>query len=185
MGFYNDAILPKLCDFAMRNKNLVPYRERAIRAARGRVLEIGLGSGRNLPFYGPSVKQVVGLEPAPKLLEMASRARYEDIPVEFVQASAEAIPFDDRSIDTVVTTWTICNIPDVGRAVAEVRRVLKPTGKLVFVEHGRAPEARVRWWQDRLTPHGSAFQAGAILTAILPKSFAGTASKSKRCAPGT
>ncbi|MGR4928167.1 class I SAM-dependent methyltransferase [Bradyrhizobium sp. CAR08] len=103
MGFYNDAILPKLCDFAMRKKNLVPYRERAIRAARGRVLEIGLGSGRNLPFYGPSVKQVVGLKPAPKLLEMASRARHEDIPIEFVQASAEAIPLDDRSIDTVVT----------------------------------------------------------------------------------
>lgn len=163
MGFYNDIILPRLCDLAMRNTVLVPYRERTIRAASGRVLEIGLGSGRNLPFYGASVKQVVGLEPAPKLLEMASRARHEAIPVEFVEASAEAIPLDDRSIDTVVTTWTMCSIPDVGRAVAEVRRVLKPTGKLVFVEHGRAPEARVKWWQDRLTPAWKRISGGCHL----------------------
>jgi ubiquinone/menaquinone biosynthesis C-methylase UbiE len=152
MGFYNDVILPRLCDLAMRNADLLPYRERAIRAARGRVLEIGIGSGLNLPFYGPAVKQVVGLEPGPKLLEMARRVRQPDIPVEFVEASAEAIPIEDRSMDTVVTTWTMCSIPDIDRALAEARRVLKPGGKLVFVEHGRAPEPRVRWWQDRLTP---------------------------------
>lgn len=151
MGFYNDVILPRLCDLAMRNKDLLPYRERAIRAAQGRVLEIGIGSGRNLPFYGPGVKQVVGLEPGPKLLDMARHARRPGIPVEFVEASAEAIPIEDRSIDTVVTTWTMCSIPDVDRAIAEARRVLKPTGKLVFVEHGRATEPGVRWWQDRLT----------------------------------
>src|SRR4051812_31866755 len=140
MGFYNEIILPRLCDLAMRNKDLLPYRERAIRAARGRVLEIGIGSGRNLPFYGPAVKQIVGLEPGPKLLEMARHARQPDIPVEFVEASAEAIPIENRSMDTVVTTWTMCSIPDIDRALAEARRVLKPGGKLVFVEHGRAPE---------------------------------------------
>ncbi|MGY4501895.1 ubiquinone/menaquinone biosynthesis C-methylase UbiE [Bradyrhizobium sp. GM24.11] len=163
MGFYNDVILPGLCDLAMRNKDLLPYRERAIGAATGRVLEIGMGSGRNLPFYGPAVKQVVGLEPGPKLIEMARRVRQPDIPVEFVEASAEAIPIEDRSMDTVVTTWTMCSIPDVDRALAEARRVLKPGGKLVFVEHGRAPESNVRWWQDRLTPAWKRISGGCHL----------------------
>ncbi|UPK24182.1 class I SAM-dependent methyltransferase [Bradyrhizobium sp. 195] len=163
MGFYNDVILPRLCDLAMRNKDLLPYRERAIRAARGRVLEIGLGSGRNLPFYGPAVKQVVGLEPGPKLLEMAQYTPHPGTPVEFVEASAEAIPIEDRSIDTVVTTWTMCSIPDVDRAMTEVRRVLRPGGKLLFVEHGRAPEPRVRWWQDRLTPAWKRISGGCHL----------------------
>jgi len=163
MSFYNDFILPGLCDLAMRNKDLLPYRERTIGAARGRVLEIGIGSGRNLPFYGPAVKQVVGLEPGPKLLKMARDARRPDIPVEFVEASAEAIPIADRSVDTVVTTWTMCSIPDIDRALAEARRVLKPGGKLVFVEHGRAPEPRVRWWQDLLTPAWRRFSGGCHL----------------------
>ncbi|MCK1606331.1 class I SAM-dependent methyltransferase [Bradyrhizobium sp. 166] len=163
MGFYNDLVLPQLCDLAMRNKDLLPYRARAIRAARGRVLEIGIGAGRNLPFYGPAVKQVVGLEPGPKLLEMARHARQPDIPVEFVEASAEAIPIEDRTMDTVVTTWTMCSIPDIDRALAEARRVLKPGGKLVFVEHGRAPEPRVRWWQDRLTPAWRRISGGCHL----------------------
>lgn len=173
MGFYNDVILPRLCDLAMRNKDLLPYRERAIRAAQDRVLEIGIGSGRNLPFYGPGVKQVVGLEPGPKLLDMARHVRRPGNPVEFVEASAEAIPIEDRSIDTVVTTWTMCSIPDVDRAIAEARRVLKPTGKLVFVEHGRATEPSVRWWQDRLTPAWKRISGGCHLNRdiaeVLPR----------------
>ncbi|MDA9436239.1 class I SAM-dependent methyltransferase [Bradyrhizobium sp. CCBAU 51627] len=163
MGFYNDVILPRLCDLAMRNKDLLPYRERAIRAAQGRVLEIGIGSGRNLPFYGPAVKQVVGLEPATKLLEMARHAPHPETPIEFVEGSAEAIPIEGRSIDTVVTTWTMCSIPNVDRAMTEARRVLKPGGKLVFVEHGRAPEPRVQWWQDRLTPAWKRISGGCHL----------------------
>ena len=163
MGFYNDVVLPKLCDIAMRNKELLPYRERAIRAAEGRVLEIGIGSGLNLPFYGPAVKQVVGLEPGAKLLNMARRARRPDINVEFVEATAEAIPIEDRSIDTVVTTWTMCSIPDVDRAVAEARRVLKTGGKLIFVEHGRASDPRVQWWQDCLTPAWKRVSGGCSL----------------------
>jgi ubiquinone/menaquinone biosynthesis C-methylase UbiE len=162
MSFYNDVILPRLCDLAMRNKELLPYRERAIRAARGRVLEIGIGAGRNLPFYGLAVRQLVGLEPGPKLIEMARQAPRPDIPVEFVEGTAEALPIEARSIDTVVTTWTLCSIPDVDRALAEARRVLRLGGKLVFVEHGRAPEPRVQWWQDRLTPACGASLAVAI-----------------------
>lgn len=152
MGFYSDVILPRLCDLSMRNERLRPYRERVIGAADGRVLEIGVGSGLNLPFYRPAVREILALEPAPKLLAMARRAPHSDVPVGFIEASAEAIPLEDRSVDTVVTTWTLCTIPQAAAAIAEMRRVLKPGGKLLFVEHGLAPDDGVRWWQDRLTP---------------------------------
>jgi ubiquinone/menaquinone biosynthesis C-methylase UbiE len=153
MGFYSDIILPRLCDLAMRNKQLVPFRERVIGAADGRVLEIGVGSGLNLPFYRPSVAELVALEPAPRLVDMARGAsRASTIPITFVEASAEAIPLDAQCVDTVVTTWTLCSIPQAATALAEMRRVLRPGGKLLFVEHGRSPDASVRRWQDRLTP---------------------------------
>jgi ubiquinone/menaquinone biosynthesis C-methylase UbiE len=152
MGIYADIILPRLCDLSMRNDRLRPYRERVIGAAEGRVLEIGVGSGLNLPFYGPTVSEVLALEPAPKLLAMARRVPDPGMPVSFIEASAESIPLDDQSVDTVVTTWTLCTVPEAATAIAEMRRVLKPHGKLLFVEHGLAPDASVRWWQDRLTP---------------------------------
>lgn len=152
MGFYNDVILPRLCDLAMRNKHLRPYRERVIGAAEGRVMEIGIGSGRNLPFYRPPVKEVLALEPAPELIAMARRAPHPDLPVNFIEGSAEAIPLDDNSLDTVITTWTLCSIPEAAAALTEMRRVLRPSGKLLFVEHGRAPDKNVRRWQDWLTP---------------------------------
>lgn len=152
MGIYTDVILPRLCDLSMRNDRLRPYRERVIGAAEGRVLEIGVGSGPNLPFYGPTVREVLALEPAPKLLAMARRVPDPGMPVSFIEASAESIPLDDHSVDTVVTTWTLCTIPEAAVAIAEMRRVLKPHGRLLFVEHGLAPDASVRWWQDRLTP---------------------------------
>jgi ubiquinone/menaquinone biosynthesis C-methylase UbiE len=153
MGFYNDFILPGLINLAMRNKELRPFRERVIGAAEGRVLEIGVGSGMNLPFYRAPVSEVLALEPAPRLLNMAkSASRASAIPVNFLKASAEAIPLDEYSIDTVVTTWTLCSIPQAATALAEMRRVLRPRGRLLFAEHGQAPDASVRRWQDRLTP---------------------------------
>jgi ubiquinone/menaquinone biosynthesis C-methylase UbiE len=152
MGFYNDHILPCVCDLAMRNKHLRPYRERAIGAAEGRVIEIGIGSGRNLPFYRPPVKEVLALEPSPKLIAMARHALHPGVPVNFIEASAEAIPLEDRSVDTVVTTWTLCSIPEAATALSEMRRVLRPNGRLLFVEHGMAPDENVRRWQDWLTP---------------------------------
>jgi SAM-dependent methyltransferase len=153
MGFYSDVILPRLCDLAMRNEDLLPIRERVIGAAQGRVLEIGVGSGRNLPFYRAPVTEVLALEPAPRLVSMARRAsRATSIPISFLEASAEAIPVDDHGVDTVVTTWTLCSIPRAATALAEMRRVLRPGGRLVFVEHGLAPDDGVRRWQDRLTP---------------------------------
>ena len=153
MGFYSDIILPRLCDLAMRNKQLVPYRERVIGAAEGRVLEIGVGSGMNLPFYRPPVREVLALEPAPRLVTMArSASQVTSMPVSFLEASAEAIPLDKHSVDTIVTTWTLCSIPQAAAALAEMRRVLRPGGKLLFVEHGLAPDEAVLRWQDRLTP---------------------------------
>ncbi|PSH62002.1 SAM-dependent methyltransferase [Phyllobacterium brassicacearum] len=152
MGIYSDVILPKLCDLSMRNKRLHPYRERVIGAAEGRILEIGSGSGLNLPFYRPDVREILALEPDPALLAMARRASHSKMPVNFIEASAEAIPLDDESVDTVVTTWTLCTIPRAATALAEMRRVLRPQGRLLFVEHGLSPDRRVRWWQDSLTP---------------------------------
>ena len=153
MGFYNDVILPRLCDLAMRNRQLVPIRERVIGAAEGRVLEIGVGSGLNLPFYRPPAREVLALEPASRLVAMARAAsRASTMPITVLEASAEAIPLDQHSVDTIVTTWTLCSIPLAATALAEMRRVLRPGGKLLFVEHGLAPDASVRRWQDRLTP---------------------------------
>ncbi len=164
MGFYGDVILPRLCDLAMRNKRLVPFRERVIGAAEGRVLEIGVGSGMNLPFYRPPVREVLALEPAPRLVTMArSASRSATMPLSLLEASAEAIPLGNQSVDTVVTTWTLCSIPKAATALAEMRRVLRPGGKLLFVEHGLAPDEGVRRWQDRLTPAWRCLSGGCHL----------------------
>src|SRR5688500_10122192 len=154
MGLYQRYLLPHVINLAMRNRDLLSYRKRLLAAAEGRVLEIGIGSGLNLSFYPAQVGEIVGLEPAPRLIAMARRAAAERarIPARFIEGSAEAIPLDARSFDTVVTTWTLCSIPNAVVALREMRRVLKPDGQLLFVEHGRAPEESIRKWQDRLTP---------------------------------
>jgi ubiquinone/menaquinone biosynthesis C-methylase UbiE len=153
MGFYNDVVLPRLLDQAMKKEDLVGYRQRVVTAAHGRVLEIGIGSGLNLPFYGPGVTEIIGLEPSQPLVDMAARrARADGKVVSFIQRSAEAIPLDTDSVDTVVTTWTMCSIPNPRVALAEMRRVLKPSGDLLFAEHGRAPDPWVVRFQDWITP---------------------------------
>jgi ubiquinone/menaquinone biosynthesis C-methylase UbiE len=152
LGFYQDHVVPHLINLSMRNARIAPYRARVIPKAEGRVLEVGIGSGINLPLY-TAATQVIGLEPSAKLLAMAKQnAASARTPMELLEGSAEAIPLETASVDTVVTTWTLCSIPDAGRALGEMRRVLKPAGRLLFVEHGRAPEERVRWWQEHLNP---------------------------------
>src|SRR5262249_435879 len=137
MGFYEDRIVPHLVNLAMRNRHLLPYRERVISAAGGRGLEIGIGSGLNLPFYGPRTREILGIEPAPRLLELArSASGRSSRPVKLLEASAEAIPLENHSINTVVTTWTLCTVPGVSRALGEMRRVLKAGCEVLFVEHG-------------------------------------------------
>ena len=151
MGLYHEHIMPHLVNLAMRNRQLAPYRERTIRLAEGRVLEIGVGSGLNLPLYTDRATEILGLDPHPKLLAMASE-KPPSIPSKLIKGSAESIPLDDASVDTVVSTWSLCSICDVAAALAEIRRVVKPDGQLLFVEHGLAPENSVQRWQHRLTP---------------------------------
>jgi ubiquinone/menaquinone biosynthesis C-methylase UbiE len=162
MGFYADHILPRLINLAMRNGQLVPYRRRVLALAEGRVLEIGMGSGQNLPFYTASATAIFGLEPHPKLLAMAS-TKASIIPSTLLEASAESLPLNDASIDTVVATWTLCSIPDVTAALAEIHRVLKPDGQFLFVEHGLAQDEGVRRWQHRMTPMWKRLAGGCHL----------------------
>lgn len=162
MGVYQEHIVPHLVNLAMRNRQLAPYRERTIRLAKGRVLEIGVGSGLNLPLYTDRTTEILGLDPHPRLLAMASE-KSRSVPSELIEGSAESIPLDDASIDTVVSTWSLCTIRDVAAALAEIRRVVKPDGQLLFVEHGLAPENSVQRWQNRLTPFWKRLAGGCHL----------------------
>jgi ubiquinone/menaquinone biosynthesis C-methylase UbiE len=123
VGFYDQHVLPRVLDLAMRNGQLTPYRQRVLAEAEGRVLEIGVGSGPNLPFYPKRATEIIGLEPHQKLQSMASKAGFRVLP-----GSAEAVPLDRASVDTVVTTWTLCSIPRVEVALREMRRVLGLVG---------------------------------------------------------
>jgi ubiquinone/menaquinone biosynthesis C-methylase UbiE len=175
MSFYKRHVLPRLLHLAMRQHILVPFRKRVAGAAEGRVLEIGIGSGLNVPLYGPAATSVIGLEPSPELLQMA-RGRASTaavVPIALLDASAVAIPLDTASIDTVVMTWTLCTIPDAPLALTELRRVLKPDGVLRFVEHGRAPEPGVARWQDRLDPIWSRIADGCHLNRKMDELIAG------------
>ena len=164
MGFYGEWVVPALIDLSMRNERLRPYRERVAGAAEGRVLDVGVGSGLNLPFYARQAREIFGLDPLPRLLARAQgNAQHMQIPVHLLEGSAERIPLADRSMDTIVMTWTGCSIPEICPALEEMRRVLKPGGRLLFVEHGRAPEAGVAHWQDRLDPFWRRLSGGCHL----------------------
>jgi ubiquinone/menaquinone biosynthesis C-methylase UbiE len=164
MGFYAEWILPSLIDLSMRNKRLRPYRERTAGTAEGRVLDIGVGSGLNLPFYAQKAREVFALDPSLRLLARArSEAALVQTPIHLLEGSAERIPLAAHSMDTIVMTWTGCSIPDIGAALEEMRRVLRPGGRLLFVEHGRAPEPSVARWQDRLNPFWQRFSGGCHL----------------------
>jgi ubiquinone/menaquinone biosynthesis C-methylase UbiE len=153
MNLYDRYVLPRLLALVMRQKLFLPFRERIGEAAEGRVLEIGIGSGLNLPFYGPAVRQVIGVDPSPVLLRLAQdRAARLPVTLAVRQAPAEALPFEDGSFETVVTTWTLCTIGDPVAALREARRVLAPGGRLLFAEHGLSPDTSVARWQNRITP---------------------------------
>src|SRR6266849_9572495 len=154
MGFYAKYVLPRLIDIAMRNKDTARLRAEWIPHARGQVLEVGIGSGLNLPFYSPEVEHVYGVDPSVELGRLAhKRAAAGSTKVEFLSQSAEEpLPLADASIDTVVVTWTLCSVPNVSQALQQMKRVLRESGRLIFLEHGRAPDASVAAWQDRITP---------------------------------
>ena len=153
MGIYSKYVLPKLTHLSMGQAQLRPYRARIVGGAAGRVLEIGIGSALNLPFYGDAVDEVIGVDPSADMLALAERAiAASPKKVVLLRSSAEHLPLDDRSVDTVVVTWSLCSIPAPAAALSEARRVLRPGGQLRFVEHGLSPDPGVRKWQDRLTP---------------------------------
>jgi ubiquinone/menaquinone biosynthesis C-methylase UbiE len=152
MGWYDERILPKLIGLSCSTKPVRKQREKVVPLATGEVLEIGFGGGLNLPYYDRSlVKKVWGLEPSAAMRQQAEGLLAKtDIDVELIDLPGEQIPLDDNSVDTVLVTYTLCTIADVSAALAGMRRVLKPKGRLLFTEHGRAPDDGVRRWQDRL-----------------------------------
>jgi ubiquinone/menaquinone biosynthesis C-methylase UbiE len=153
MGWYADRVLPRLVDRVMNRRDLAEIRARVAAELDGEVLEVGFGSGLNLPHYPPSVTRVRAVDPATLGRRLAAgRVAASAVPVEYVGLDGQDLALDSASVDHVLTTWTLCTIPDVGRALREVARVLRRGGRLHFVEHGRSPDPGVARWQDRLTP---------------------------------
>lgn len=170
MGFYSKYILPKMIHFVCRAEANTKQREKVVPRAQGKVLEIGAGSGLNLRFYDPTkVNHLAALEPSAEMWSIAEPAVKEtDFQIDFLQASAEEIPLETGSIDTVVTTYTLCSIPSAPSALREIHRVLRPGGELLFCEHGKAPDASVRKWQDRLNPLWKPLAGGCNLNLDIP-----------------
>jgi ubiquinone/menaquinone biosynthesis C-methylase UbiE len=154
MSFYEDRILPHLINCACGNRAVARQRKKVVPLARGRVLEVGMGSALNLPFYDRGqVELIWGLEPSSGMRRKAEKnIEQTDIDVRWLDLPGEQIPLDDHSVDSIVLTFTLCTIPDPGAALAQMRRVLKPGGQLLFCEHGEAPDAEVQRWQNRINP---------------------------------
>ena len=170
MGLYSKYILPRVIHFTCGLKPNMRQREKVVPHARGQVLEVGIGSGLNLPYYDATkVTRVWGLEPSPEMTRMAAQAaRSLPFEVEFIGLPGDEIPLDDGSVDTVVVTYTLCTIPDTLPALGQMRRVLRPGGELIFCEHGAAPDASVRRWQDRLNPVWRRLGGGCNLNRPIP-----------------
>ncbi|WP_159850674.1 class I SAM-dependent methyltransferase [Nocardia sp. CY41] len=153
MGVYAEHVVPRIVDLACGLQDLKPLRERACAGLHGRVVEIGFGSGLNVPFYPAAIEKVCAVEPADLGWRLASgRLADATVPVERAGLDGQALPFPDDTFDCALSTWTMCTIPDIAAALDEVRRVLVPGGTLHFVEHGLAPDEKVRVWQNRLNP---------------------------------
>lgn len=154
MGFYNHYVMPRFVDFACGLSALTNQRKKIVPVAEGTVLEIGIGSGRNLPFYDPTrVERVIGVDPDDAMWSRAAKRRAASkVPVERVGLRGEQIPLDDDSVDTAVITYSMCTIENPVLALEEIRRVLRPGGAMLFLEHGESPDPSVRKWQMRIDP---------------------------------
>ncbi len=171
MGFYDRHILPPLLSLAMGTKPIRYQRKKVVPRAEGRVLEVGFGAGHNLPFYDASkVTHLWALEPAKEMrARAAERVGQSPLEIEFLDLPGEQIPLDDEAADTVLVTYTLCTIPDVMKALCEMRRVLKADGRMIFCEHGEAPDADVKRWQDRIAPAWRACFGGCHLGRPIPE----------------
>ena len=153
MGLYCKHIFPRLMDHVMRGEEFQRLRTEVLQSVAGEVLEIGIGTGLNLRHYGPNVSRVRAVDPNPMLpARVAERRGSVSFPVEISHQSAERLPYEDRTFDCVVSTWTLCTISEPLRALTEVRRVLRPEGRFLFLEHGRSDDQKIARWQDRLNP---------------------------------
>ncbi len=165
MGIYGDHVLPRIVNCACGMKNAEPQRRKVCQGLTGEVIEIGFGSGHNVPFYPAAVTRVAAVEPADAGWKLAEkRLAATTTPVERSGLDGQSLPFPDDSFDAALSTWTMCTIPDLPAALAELRRVLKPGGTLHFVEHGLAPEEDVQRWQHRLEPVQKRVFGGCHLT---------------------
>ncbi len=153
MGFYEARILPRVIDILLGNRRMQQVRRPSLAGLSGTVVELGFGSGPNVPLYPAEVERVLAVEPSERARELAAkRLAASPVDIEFVGLDGQSLPIDDGAADCVLSTWTLCTIPDVAAAMTEARRVLKPGGRFFFLEHGLSPEPNVARWQHRLAP---------------------------------
>ena len=171
LSFYDKYILPKFLNCACGSKPINYQRKKIVPLAEGKVLDVGIGSGLNIPYYNKSkIKYLYGLDPSIELLNLAKPlAKKNELEIEFLECGAEAIPLPNDSIDTVVITYTLCTIPDTQLSNQEIMRVLKPNGKLLFCEHGLAPDINIAKWQKRINPIWNKIAGGCNLNRDIPK----------------
>ena len=153
MGFYSNFVIPYCIDLAMSDSTLSHYRQQLLKNVSGEILEIGFGTGLNLPHYPDWVEKITTVDPNPGMEKLArSRIAASQITVDYQVLNGENLPMADASFDSVVCTWTLCSIPLVDKAIAEIYRLLKPGGKFFFIEHGLSKDPQIQVWQNRLTP---------------------------------
>ena len=165
MGFYDDQVVPRIVNLTCGSSWVGPLRERACAGLSGEVVEVGFGSGYNVPFYPAQVSRIAAVEPSDVGWKLAAKQlRAAKVPIDRAGLDGEQLPFDDHSFDAALSTWTMCTIPNIGAALAQLRRVLKPGATLHFLEHGSAPDQSVRTWQHRLDPLQQRLFGGCHLT---------------------